>query len=106
MHHSFDRRGFLRFALASAATASLGPLAVTTASAAEKLSPSDPTAAALGYVEDAETTKDAAHKKGLKCQTCALYMAAQAADGHAPCGAFGGKLVAAAGWCKAYSPAG
>lgn len=103
---NFSRRRFLQLATASAATtAGLGGLiGAGNAVAAEKLSPTDPTATALAYVEKAETTKDPAYKKGSRCDNCMLYTAAQAADGFAPCGAVGGKLVAAGGWCKVYTP--
>lgn len=104
MKQNFDRRGFLRIAAASAATVTLSNLIAGTASAAEKLPVTDPTAVALGYVEKAEDSKDATFKKGSRCDNCALYVAAQAKDGWAPCGAVGGKLVAAGGWCKVYSP--
>lgn len=101
----FDRRRFLHLAAASMTTVSLGSLLGTgSAVAADKLAVTDPTAVALAYVEKAETSKDPAYKKGSKCETCVLYVAAQAAGGYAPCGAVGGKLVAGAGWCKAYSP--
>ena len=103
MTQRFNRRGFLRLAAASATTVTLGSLIGGTANAADKLAPADPTALALGYVEKAEDTKDATYKKGSRCDTCALYVAAQAKDGWAPCGAVGGKLVAAGGWCKVYT---
>lgn len=103
MTQTFNRRGFLRFAAASAATVTLSSLVAGAANAADKLAPADPTAVALGYVEKAEDTKDAMHKKGTRCDNCALYVTAQAKDGWAPCGAVGGKLVAAGGWCKVYT---
>lgn len=100
---SLDRRRFLKLAVATAATASVGGLMCAgRAAAADKLSPTDPAAVSLAYVEKAETSKDPAYKKGSTCENCMLYQTAQAAGGHAPCGAFGGKLVAAAGWCKVY----
>lgn len=102
---NFDRRRFLKIAAASAAATSLGSLlSAGSALAAEKLSPSDAAAVGLGYVEKAESSKDAMYKKGAKCDSCILYVTAQASGGWAPCGAFGGKLVAGAGWCKAYAP--
>lgn len=102
---TLDRRRFLRLAAASVTTVSLGSLLGTgSALAADKLAVTDPTAVALAYVEKAESSKDPAYKKGTKCDTCVLYATAQAAGGYAPCGAVGGKLVAGAGWCKAYAP--
>lgn len=61
----------------------------------------DPTAKALGYVADAKTTKDAAHKAGAICGNCALFQA-KATDKQGPCSIFGGKHVLAAGWCKSW----
>lgn len=99
----FNRRHFLQLAAVSAATASVGGLmGAGNAVAAEKLSLTDPAAVSLAYVEKAESSKDPVYKKGAKCDNCMLYQSAQAAGGYGPCGAFGGKLVAAGGWCKVY----
>ncbi|MDR2215306.1 MAG: high-potential iron-sulfur protein [Nevskiaceae bacterium] len=100
------RRNFLRSSL----TAAGGAVAVTlTAScgvqAAEALSTDDPTAKALQYTEDAskvDKAKAPTFKDGSNCGNCALYMKAQAANKHAPCGAFGNKMVAEQGWCLAW----
>lgn len=105
MKQSLDRRGFLKAVAASAAGVTLGAH-LGPASAAEKLALTDPMAVALGYTDKAETAKDPTYKAGSKCDGCALYAAAQASGGFAPCGAMGGKLVAAAGWCKAFAPKG
>lgn len=110
MNHRCDRRQFLKTATAVFASAAGGSLLLSqSAQAADKLSVSDPTAQALGYVEDAakiDAKKEAAFKAGTHCAGCALYQAAQASGGYAPCGAFGGKLVAAKGWCRAYAAKG
>lgn len=69
------------------------------------LAEDDPSAKALGYVEDA-TTVDAAkyprYEAGQACSNCALYMGGDAAQG--ACSIFPGKAVAAAGWCSVYAP--
>jgi len=65
---------------------------ISTAQAA-MLSPSDPTAQALGYVE-----KSAMADK--TCANCALYQGGAAPAG--ACAIFPGKDVAAAGWCKSW----
>ncbi|WP_428309544.1 high-potential iron-sulfur protein [Hydrocarboniphaga sp.] len=78
------------------------------AQSAAKLDLNDPTAKALGYVENVASLKpgqESALKPGSHCGNCALYATAQEKAGHAPCGAFGGKLVAKNGWCRAYGPA-
>ena len=87
--------------------AALPVLHVGAASAQDAaLSTDDPTAKALGYVTDASAIaegSEAAYKPGSTCAGCALYQAAQEKDGHAPCAAFPGKVVAAAGWCRAFA---
>lgn len=101
-----SRRRFLQLALASAAGLTLVNHASASA-ALPHLAVDDPTAKALGYVENAakvDPAKEAAFKKGTNCASCALYTAAQAEGGYAPCAAFPGKAVAAKGWCRAYAP--
>ena len=76
------------------------------ADALPHLSPTDPTAQSLGYVEDAakiDPAKESGYKKGSVCSGCQLYQAAQAAGGYAPCAAFPGKVVKANGWCRAFA---
>ncbi|HVT36799.1 MAG TPA: high-potential iron-sulfur protein [Nevskiaceae bacterium] len=99
-----SRRRFFQLAAAGAACAAFAGDVL--AAAAPKLSVDDPTAKALGYTEDAskiDASKEATYKKGSACASCALFQAAQAAGGYAPCGAFGGKQVNAKGWCRAYA---
>lgn len=94
------RRQFLTGLLAVAATSTL-PVA---AADAPPLTEDDPTAKALGYVLNAaKAGNDPAFKKGSTCGNCVLYVTAQEKGGHAPCGAFGGKLVGRGGWCKAWA---
>ena len=104
MTHSTSRRAFLALCGTAALTAAL-PLKVIAAAPA-KLDINDPTARALGYVDDASKLKvgqEATFKAGSHCGSCALYTKTQEKAGHAPCGAFGGKLVANKGWCRAYA---
>ncbi|MBX3689372.1 high-potential iron-sulfur protein [Dokdonella sp.] len=68
------------------------------------LSPSDPTAQALGYVED--TTKvDGAkypnHKPTQDCANCNFWQGGSAEYG--PCQLFPGKSVHTKGWCSAHA---
>ena len=102
---SSSRRRFL-MGLAGAAT--LAPLlrSQIASAAAPHLAEADASAKALGYVENAaklDPAKEATFKKGSHCAGCALYQAAQAAGGYAPCAAFPGKVVNANGWCRAYA---
>jgi|AntAceMinimDraft_5_1070358.scaffolds.fasta_scaffold31614_2 hypothetical protein len=71
------------------------------------LSPTDPTAMALGYYEDAaEVDLSKWPKKAAPggdqqlCSNCALYASVDATHGN--CSIFPGKQVAAAGWCNAW----
>ncbi len=60
---------------------------------AEMLSPSDPTAQALGYVSTSATD-------GQSCSTCSLFSAPTGDAGN--CAIFPGKQVSKTGWCKSY----
>ncbi len=104
--NTLSRRALLRgFATGLAVLPAL-QLGSAAAADAATLSETDPSAQALGYVADAtkiDAAKEAAFKAGSACHSCALYMTAQESGGHAPCAAFPGKVVAAAGWCRAYA---
>ena len=63
---------------------------------------SDPNAKALGYVADASNAKSDKFKAGSNCSNCALFQGGQGDAGNCPL--FGGKKVAAAGWCTAWAP--
>jgi hypothetical protein len=70
------------------------------------LSPSDPTAQALGYTEDAskvDKSKYTAYKAGAKCATCNFFQG-KPGDSYGPCQLFPGKAVSASGWCASHSP--
>lgn len=106
-----SRRALLRGIATGLAAVPALHLGTASAQAPAKLAESDPAAKALGYIEDAakvDPAKEAAYKKGTRCDGCALYMSAQAKDGYGPCAAFPGKTVAAKGWCRAFAakPAG
>lgn len=74
------------------------------ATAQQKVDSRDPQAIALGYVDDtakADSRKFPKHSNDQKCNGCQLYSgAADSRDG--PCAVFGGKLVAANGWCNSW----
>jgi|SRR3569623_80990 len=99
------RRIFLRsISAAAAVTASGIPLSAFSAPL-QKLDPKDPQAVSLAYTEDTNTVdakKYPKHDKSQQCSNCQLYQSAQAANNMAPCTIFGGKAVAAKGWCSAY----
>jgi len=102
-----SRRDFLALAgVASAAVLAGVRPSVSAAADTPHVSESDPTAKALGYVEDAskvDKTKFPAFKPGAHCATCNFYQG-KAADAYAPCQIFPGKSVAAKGWCASHSP--
>ena len=66
------------------------------------LSESDPTASALGYVEDASKTSNVKYKAGDDCANCQFYSGAD--TGRGPCQLFPGKSVNAKGWCVSHTP--
>lgn len=104
MNGRLNRRTFVKLGGASLAWLGLGAWS-TKAAAQEKVSISDPTAQALKYTLDASTVDPAqapTYKEGQHCGSCMLYQTAAEQDGFAPCSAFGGRLVARAGWCSAW----
>ena len=73
-----------------------------------KVAEDDPSAAALGYLEDTtkvDAAKYPAHGGDVSkmCVSCALYTGKDG-DDYGPCAIFPGKSVAAKGWCTAYAP--
>jgi hypothetical protein len=104
------RRSFIALAGATGAAALIGIRpALTFAQGGAQLphlSESDPTAKALGYVEDAskvDKTKFPTYKPGARCATCNFFQG-KAGDEYGPCQIFPGKAVAAKGWCASHSP--
>ena len=70
------------------------------AEAVDTVSESDPTAVALKYKMDATKAIDRKDPKAL-CSTCNFYTG-KPGDANGPCSVFGGKLVAAKGWCASW----
>ncbi len=98
------RRAFL--GLCGAAALAAIPVRVLALAPSAKLDLKDPTAIALGYVDNAAKITAATEptfKAGSHCGSCQLYTVAQEQGGYAPCAVVGGKLVAKTGWCKAYA---
>jgi hypothetical protein len=97
-----SRRTVLRTAVATL----LGsPVLPRLAPAAQALSPQDALARQLQFTEDAATVdprKAANFKADSRCDNCAFYVKAQAADGRAPCVTFGNRLVPEKGWCSVW----
>jgi hypothetical protein len=71
---------------------------------AAPLDPADPQAVALGYRTDATRVDRARYPQfqpGQHCANCQLFGGAAGAD-HGPCPIYGGRQVAAGGWCSAW----
>jgi hypothetical protein len=98
------RRTFLR-SLSTVAVLSAAGIPLSVFAALQKLDPKDPQAVALGYTEDTtkvDKKKYPKHEASQTCSNCQLYQTAQESGNMAPCTLFGGKAVAAKGWCSAW----
>ena len=96
------RRRFIKASMAAVPVVLVGSPAL--ADDMPHLTTDDPTANALGYVEDTNSV-DAArfpnHTAEQKCANCQL-MTADGTEEWLPCSLFPGKAVAADGWCSAW----
>lgn len=99
-----SRRQFLKLAAGTLAIATTG-LVTRRAQAAElpPLAEHEPTAKALGYVENAAKSTDPRHRPGAVCANCRFYRAGT--GGRGACEVFPGKSVNARGWCVSHVPA-
>lgn len=100
----FSRRKFLSLAAAVPATLALGSLPAH-AAGLPHLTPDNPTAKSLSYVEDASKIDAKAqpiYKAGSACASCALY-SGKPGDAYGPCGLFAGYAVSSKGWCQGYN---
>jgi hypothetical protein len=100
------RRVLVQLVTLGAASVALGRTAAAPAAAPlVPLTAADPTAKALGYVEDSGKVDAAAnpnHKPEQKCANCAQFLG-KAGDARGGCNIYAGKSVAANGWCRAYA---
>ena len=97
LKQAVSRRGFLNGAAGLAGALALGSFNLRVAQAGShlpKVSPDDPTAKALSYVEQSA-------KEGQFCVNCQLYTGNEG-DAYGPCAIFPGKIVAAKGWCSSW----
>ncbi len=99
-----SRRRFLKIAAGTTAAAVMVGGLPRFARAADlpPLTEADPTAKALGYVEDASKSSNAKHMAGVDCSNCQFYSGG--ATGRGPCQLFPGKSVNAKGWCVSHTP--
>jgi hypothetical protein len=75
------------------------------AAALPPLDPSDPTAKALGFVNDAskvDAKKYPTYKPTQKCSNCAQFQG-KPTDPTAACTIFAGKSVPQGGWCQVWA---
>jgi len=95
-----SRRNFLIQAALAAAALPIAMRLVPEARAAGlvKLPLDNPQAKALGYVDDASTTKHPSYKPGSGCANCQFFTAATGA-----CALFAGFSVSPKGWCSAWA---
>jgi hypothetical protein len=96
------RRELLRNIVTAVALTPLARSQLTLAAGANpRLSPAEPAAKAVKYVEDAKHAQGAAADS--RCANCALYEGASGSN-QGPCQIFPGKDVMAAGWCSSWAP--
>ena len=103
--NAVSRRALVQNLVAAAAAVSILRGAKSGAAELPHLSVKDPSAVAVGYVEDAaqvDAKKYPTHVKGSSCDNCLLLQGASGAA-YRPCNLFAGKLVSAAGWCSGWS---
>jgi hypothetical protein len=103
--YKHKRRILLRsMSYVAVATATGVPLSIF--AQLQKVDPKDPQATSLGYTDDTKTVdkkKFPKHDPSQRCDNCQFYLTAKESGGLAPCTIFGGKAVAAAGWCSAWA---
>jgi hypothetical protein len=106
MSTQINRRSFLQIAAASAVTVTvLTPTAFAAAAAdLPNLELDNPTAKALGYVEDSSKVDAAKYPKHTPDQLCSNcnFIQGDAAKARRPCALFPGKSVASKGWCVSW----
>ena len=98
-----SRRRLLRMGVAGIVAIPAAPLIFAPVAANDRVSEDDPEAQALHYRHDADDVDHEAFEEGQICANCLLYSEPDASD-WGPCEAFGGRHVAAAGWCNAWVP--
>ena len=87
------------------ASPSPAPAAAPVAANAAPVDPTEPTAVALGYVNDAaqaDSAKFKTYTAGQLCSNCALF-GGKAGDASGACPLFAGRAVSAKGWCSGYA---
>jgi High potential iron-sulfur protein len=107
MERKISRRAIVKSGLiAGALLPAVGLVSHDAAAAAlPPLDPSDPTAKALGFVNDASKVDAKTHptfKPTQKCGNCAQFQG-KPTDATAACTIFAGKSVPQGGWCQVWA---
>lgn len=108
MDKTYSRRAIMKGGLmAGALIPAMGLIAGAPALAADltPLDTNDPTAKALGFVNDSSKVDAAAnptHTAAQKCGTCAQYLG-KPGDARGGCNIFVGHSVPVGGWCKTWA---
>jgi hypothetical protein len=101
-----SRRAVLKnLLLGGAAVAAVVGARWSRSAAPEKVDVNDPTARAVGYVENAsqvDIKKYPGYVQGSNCDNC-LLLQGKAGNNYRPCSLFQGKLVAVSGWCTGWT---
>jgi High potential iron-sulfur protein len=106
MQRKISRRSIIKSGFIAGALLPAAGILSRNAAAAElpPLDPNDPTAKALGFVNDATKVDSKTHptfKASQKCSTCAQYQG-KPGDAVAACTIFAGKSVPQGGWCQVW----
>ena len=106
MQNKFSRRSIVKSGFIAGSLLPVVGLVSRNAAAAAlpPLDPNDPTAKALGFINDATKVDIKTHptfKTGQKCSTCAQFQG-KAGDATAACTIFAGKSVPEGGWCQVW----
>jgi hypothetical protein len=107
MKQGYSRRALMKRALIVAAAAPVAGLGIGSSSAADltPLDLKDPTAASLGFVNDASKVDGAkypTYKPGQHCATCAQFQG-KPGDARGGCNIFVGHTVPQGGWCQVWA---
>ncbi len=107
--NTLTRRKLLQLGTATAAALPIAHILITNPAQADDLphlGSDNPTAVALGYVEDTTTVDKAANPRHEDTQMCSNCTLIQGNDGDEwrPCAIFPGTVVSANGWCKSWAP--
>ena len=106
MQRKISRRSIVKSGFVAGALLPVVGLVPRNAAAAAlpPLDPNDPTAKALGFINDAtkvDSKTRPTFKTGQKCSTCAQFQG-KAGDATAACTIFAGKSVPEGGWCQVW----